>query len=108
MTRYDQGANFERDVKKELEKLGLFAVRSAGSRGPIDVVAIDTIKNAKWNKGSNKIWLIQNKKRGRIAKKQIRFLKRLAKLIPWANLLLASKDEDGLIVYENISRRIKN
>lgn len=39
-TPYSKGANFERRVKKELEKYGWFVVRSAGSKSPVDLVAI--------------------------------------------------------------------
>ncbi len=35
-----RGVSFERDVKRWLEGLGYFAVRSAGSRGPADVVGL--------------------------------------------------------------------
>lgn len=40
MTRYATGANFERLVRRQLESQGCFAVRSAGSHGPVDVLAI--------------------------------------------------------------------
>ena len=39
--KYNKGANFERAVKKGLEGFGLFVVRSAGSKGPADLIAID-------------------------------------------------------------------
>jgi Holliday junction resolvase len=35
-----QGADFERAVKKHLERNGYFVVRSAGSKGPVDLVAL--------------------------------------------------------------------
>lgn len=40
VTPYQKGARFERRVKKELEKSGWFVVRSAGSKSPVDLVAI--------------------------------------------------------------------
>ena len=40
MTHYRKGTDFERRVKHELEDAGWFVVRSAGSHGPVDLVAI--------------------------------------------------------------------
>ena len=37
---YRKGANFERRVKKFFEKLGYYVVRSAGSHGLFDLVAV--------------------------------------------------------------------
>jgi len=39
MTNYSKGANFERRVKKRLEKLGYYVIRAAGSHGTFDLVA---------------------------------------------------------------------
>ena len=39
MTNYSKGASFERRVKKELERLGYYVIRSAGSHGYADLVA---------------------------------------------------------------------
>jgi hypothetical protein len=41
MTNYQKGANKEREVKKLLEDKFYTAIRSAGSHGPVDVVAWD-------------------------------------------------------------------
>ena len=40
-TNYQRGAAFERQVKKELEAMGLLVVRSAGSKGPVDLIAVN-------------------------------------------------------------------
>ena len=40
MHPYKKGRQFEYKVKKEFEKLGYFVVRSAGSRGIFDLIAI--------------------------------------------------------------------
>ena len=40
MSNKSSGTDFERKVKRHLEKLGYCAVRSAGSSGPADVVAL--------------------------------------------------------------------
>jgi Holliday junction resolvase len=39
MTRYSRGADFERKVKKHLERHGWSVTRAAGSRGPWDLDA---------------------------------------------------------------------
>ena len=41
-SQYRRGADFERALKKHLESKGYFVVRSAGSKGPVDLVAIGT------------------------------------------------------------------
>jgi len=45
MSKYSQGANFEREVAGRLERVGMFVTRAAGSgtadRAQADVVAID-------------------------------------------------------------------
>ena len=40
MGMYSKGAKFERDVIKHLEKKGMYCIRSAGSKGIVDVIAI--------------------------------------------------------------------
>ena len=40
MSRYRKGSDFERFVKYQLEEEGYFVVRSAGSHGPADLVAL--------------------------------------------------------------------
>ena len=40
MSNYDHGATLERSVKSCLQANGYFAVKSGGSKGPVDVVAI--------------------------------------------------------------------
>jgi Holliday junction resolvase len=45
MSSYNKGAYFERRCRKALEKQGFFVVRSAGSRGPADLVAFKTGMN---------------------------------------------------------------
>lgn len=39
MSVYVKGANFEREVIKYLEKKGMYCIRSAGSKGKVDVIA---------------------------------------------------------------------
>ena len=42
MTRYERGVRIERVVRKRLESEGYIVVRSAGSKGAFDLVAIHT------------------------------------------------------------------
>ena len=57
MSRYARGADFERRVKKDLEVHGYLAVRSAGSHGAVDIMAV----------GPDSILLIQCKLKGVIS-----------------------------------------
>lgn len=50
-SQYRRGADFERKLKKEYEAEGALVVRSAGSKGPIDLVVV----------GAGFIWFIQCK-----------------------------------------------
>lgn len=56
-SQYRRGADFERSLKKYLESLGYFVVRSAGSKGPVDLVAF----------GHDGIFFIQCKLTGKIS-----------------------------------------
>ena len=40
---YIKGANFERAIKKTFEESGHFVVRSAGSKGPADLVVVNKL-----------------------------------------------------------------
>lgn len=50
---YNKGANYERALKKQLEMAGYYVMRSAGSKGPADLIAI--------NNQTKKIKVIQAK-----------------------------------------------
>lgn len=52
-TKYQKGARREYAIKSKLEKKGYFVMRSAGSHGPADLIAIHPMKN--------KVKLIQSK-----------------------------------------------
>ncbi len=52
--KYQKGAKEENAIKTFLEKKGYYVMRSAGSKGPFDLIAIDPI--------SRKIRLLQVKK----------------------------------------------
>jgi len=68
MTNYKRGYNFEKRVQKALEDKGYFVVRSAGSKGPVDLVAID----------DGQVYLIQCKRQGHMPPQE------------WNNLFLIS------------------
>ena len=40
MTNYSRGAALERKIKKALEADGYLVMRSAGSKGPLDLIAV--------------------------------------------------------------------
>ena len=65
MSQYRKGANFERKVKKLLEAKGMFVVRSAGSKGPCDLVAFQKVFEVDSGHGitirPTSPWLIQVK-----------------------------------------------
>ena len=63
---YQSGRNFEYRVKKYLEKIGYYVMRSAGSKGQIDIMAVPTLSNCE---GSN-VLLIQCKHGPKISKKE--------------------------------------
>ncbi len=67
MSRYAQGARLERIARAEIESLGYTVIRSAGSKGPVDLVGI----------GRGDIWLVQVKARGRVRPSDKRKLRRL-------------------------------
>lgn len=60
MTNYENGSNFERAIKKLYESQGFQALRSAGSKSPVDVIAWKCDEN-----GFGRVVLIQCKKERR-------------------------------------------
>lgn len=74
MTNYTRGAAYEYEVKRELEQQGCFVVRSAGSHGPVDLVALTP---------DGKVVLIQCKTRKPTAA-EVADLDGLQRRFPWA------------------------
>lgn len=68
MTNYDNGAALERACKEALEKAGWLAVRSAGSKGKVDVLAVRL----------GAVAVVQCKRTGRLAPVDRAHLLRLA------------------------------
>ena len=64
---YISGYNFEQRVKRYFEKKGYYVVRSAGSKGQIDLVAIPTLNSSI---RASDVLLIQCKHGAKISKKE--------------------------------------
>lgn len=92
---YRKGADFERELKRRMEAEGWFVVRSAGSKTPVDIVAIRGVE----------IKLIQCKNTGRGLPKVER--EKLLNLKPlWKyEVYCASPDKEipGVIRLENLA-----
>ena len=62
---YNNGARRERRIMKKLEAEGWFCIRSAGSHGPIDIIAIKPLQEVEGNNApSILLRFIQSKKTG--------------------------------------------
>ena len=59
MSAYSKGANFERRVRDYLQEIGFLVWRSAGSRTPIDIIALK----------AGEVLLVQCKLDGRLGEK---------------------------------------
>lgn len=83
---YNRGANFERAIKKNMEDADHFVVRSAGSKGPADLVAINE---------DGEVTLIQCEV-GTVSKSKLELLKKVA-LTYNCNALMVKKGPKGYI-----------
>ena len=92
MTNYARGAVFERTVKADLEAKDYFAMRSAGSHGIVDIVAI--------NKGGEP-WMVQCKIDGRMDRQDRAELSRKAELYCFIPIM-ASRLKGGKIRYRRL------
>ena len=86
---YRRGRALEYAVKKHLEEQGYFVVRSAGSKGPADLVALR----------EGEILLIQCKKDGRLSKDEAYELLEAAR-IAGGKAILAYKEKRTLVLKE--------
>ncbi|MEM1820965.1 MAG: hypothetical protein QXU64_05185 [Thermofilaceae archaeon] len=82
MSSYKKGAKLEYKVRDLLARRGYFVVRSAGSRGPFDLVAL--------KKGE--VLLVQCRADGRVSEEERRELVELARSVG-AKAFLAYKEE---------------
>lgn len=91
MTNYSRGASFERMVKADLERHGYFAMRSAGSHGIVDIVAIRHLEP----------WFVQVKLDGYMSPEERRELADLCANV-CATPIMASKKKGGGIQYRRL------
>jgi len=96
MTNYARGANFERQVKADLEKFCHIVVRSAGSHGAVDLMACHQNAGvaADW-------WLVQCKINGKVSPAERNELYRIAEQCnAWA--VIVSRPKRGAILYQRL------
>jgi len=85
---YNKGSNFERAIVADLQMKGFFAIRSAGSHSPIDVIAI--------RKGE--VWGVQAKLAGYVSRDdKTKLLNIMDKF--GIKPMIATKKRDGRMVY---------
>lgn len=82
---YEKGRNYEYYIKSKLEKAGFFVVRSAGSHGVFDLIAIDQ---------NGKVYGIQVKKNKYIQKQDRELMRQFCskyQIVP----IVAYKDQNN-------------
>lgn len=71
VTQYQRGADFERKTRDTLLNVhrAVLVVRSAGSRGAVDLVAFFEPERAAWGRGDGtpQVWLVQCKRDGKLS-----------------------------------------
>jgi len=95
MTAYARGAAFERRVRRLLEEDGWFVVRSAGSRGAVDLIALRERGNVL------RVQLISCKLNGYVPPAEREQLLELKRQLPHAEVLIAAR-RDGRIVFKKV------
>jgi Holliday junction resolvase len=94
MSNYTKGYRFERRCAKTLEAMGFFVIRSAGSHGSFDLVALKP----------RTVWLVQCKvNREDLSKTERKALKRLAESLEARAVLAYRKGKK--IVWEDFGER---
>jgi Holliday junction resolvase len=97
--KYEQGRRFEYRVKNYLIKKGYFVVRSAGSKGAADLIAILPYCN------HSKVFLIQCKYgKGQIDRQEIINLTRLADKYNAIPVLVGIDKDHNLIITDLITK----
>lgn len=95
MTHYTNGARCERQARDQLTAAGYFVVRAAGSRGPVDLVALP--------RGGGRALLVQVKRGARVRPAD-RDALTCADLPAGAQVELWHYGPAGLVVYRRIGR----
>lgn len=83
---YEKGRNYEYYLMNKLEKAGFFVVRSAGSHGVFDLIAVDF---------NGTVYGIQVKKNGYLQKSDIEMMKQLYRSYKIIPLLAHNKNNNG-------------
>ena len=78
---YETGRRFEYKVKKHLESKGYFVLRSAGSKSPIDLIAV--------NKHDGYVMMVQCKYGNKPAKAEVTKLIEMQKEMVWVDIVIA-------------------
>jgi Holliday junction resolvase len=98
MTNYSKGANFERQIKAELELKGYLVIRAAGSHGIVDLVAFRPPRKPY---ATGETWFVQCKIHGTMSPSERRELyETAARWGAWA--VRASRPKRGEILYERL------
>jgi Holliday junction resolvase len=98
MTNYARGANFERQVKADLEGKGYLVIRAAGSHGIMDLVAFQSQWNLEEGDAGH-IWFVQCKTNAKMLPMERKKLFEVSdKCGAWP--ILASRPKRGKIIYQ--------
>ena len=92
-TNAQRGTAFEGKVREELEGEGWFVMRSAGSHGLVDLIAMKALASVP----HPRVWLVQCKLYGVISGRDARALKELAQGLNCAPVLAYKVKPGGLI-----------
>lgn len=88
---YNRGSVFERRIKRELEDVGYFVVKSGGSKGPVDLSVLD---------GSGNPYLLQCRKDGRLSKEDLAKLEKLGGDFRTAVVLVCKPKRNEAVRFE--------
>ena len=91
--KYNRGSAFERRIKRELEDADHYVVRSAGSRGAVDLMAVDCV---------GRPYFVQCKKDGRITKAEWSKLFEVGKSHNTTTLLVSKPKRNEPVMYEYV------
>ena len=101
VSRYRAGADFERKVRDVLKEQGaIYVCRSAGSKGPVDLIAFYPARTKSWN--WNYIHFVQAKRDGRISKADQWALCELARMCGAVPILAKAGPRGTPVVLETL------
>lgn len=85
MTKYSRGADFERETRDVLERIGFWVMRSAGSKGKVDIFALR----------EDALLFVQCKTNGLCPPGERKEILRIASMNPLGVPLVAYKHKEG-------------